>query len=161
MLLRVANSPAPTAGVFIARQGKRPLVNARLLVYVEGMARILIVEDDADSCMPLATFLRSKGYEVDCLPNGKEALVAVIAQTPDLIILDLFMPEMDGAGLLEIMRSYLRLQSLPVILWTGLPDSPLVERARHLKVNDVLVKSKATFDDILNAVEMALVRAPG
>ena len=125
------------------------------------MARLLIVEDDADSCMPLATFLRSKGHKVECLPNGKEALRSIIDATPDLIILDLFMPEMDGAGLLEIMRSYLRLQSLPVIIWTGLPDSPLVERARYLKVNDILVKSKATLDDIHGAVEMALVRAPG
>lgn len=125
------------------------------------MARILIVEDDAESCMPLATFLRGKGHTVDCLPNGKEALVSIISQPPDLIVLDMFMPEMDGAGLLEIMRSYLRLQSLPVIIWTGLPESPLVERARHLKINDVLVKGKATLDDMLTAVEMALVRAPG
>ena len=125
------------------------------------MARILIVDDDADTCMPLAKFLRGKGHEVDCLPNGKEALVSIIGKTPDLIILDLYMPEMDGAGLLEIMRSYLRLQSVPVIVWTGLPDSPLVDRARYLKINDILVKSKATFDDVLQAVEMALVRAPG
>ena len=125
------------------------------------MARILIVDDDTDSCDPLARFLRKAGHEVTCLPNGKEALGSIIAQTPHLIILDLFMPEMDGAGLLEIMRSYLRLQSLPVIVWTGLPDSPLVDRARHLKVNDILVKSKATLEDILAAVEMGLVRAPG
>lgn len=125
------------------------------------MARLLIVEDDADSCLPLAVFLRGKGYTVDCLPNGKDALVSIISKPPDLILLDMFMPEMDGAGLLEIMRSYLRLQSLPVVVWTGLPDSPLVERARHLKVNDILVKTKATFEDILRAVEMALVRAPG
>lgn len=125
------------------------------------MSRLLIVDDDSDTCAPLAKFLRGKGHTINCMPNGKEALVSIISQPPDLIILDMFMPEMDGAGLLEIMRSYLRLQSLPVILWTGLPDSPLVERARHLKVNDILVKSKATFDDIHQAVEMALVRAPG
>lgn len=125
------------------------------------MARILIVEDDADSCEPLARFLADKGHAIECLPNGKAALIEILSSTPDLIILDLFMPEMDGAGLLEIMRSYLRLQSLPVIVWTGLPDSPLVDRARHLKVNDVLMKGKATLQDISAAVEMALVRAPG
>lgn len=125
------------------------------------MARLLIVEDDADQCDPLARFLQGKGHKVDCVPNGKAALVEIINNAPDLIILDLFMPEVDGAGLLEIMRSYLRLQSLPVIVWTALPDSPSVERARHLKVNDVLVKTKASHEDIARAVESALVRAPG
>lgn len=125
------------------------------------MARLLIVDDETDSCEPLARFLRAKGHQVDCSPNGKEALAAVISKAPELIILDMFMPEMDGAGLLEVLRSYLRLQSLPVIIWTGLPDSPMVDRARHLKVNDILVKSKASHDDIARAVESALVRAPG
>jgi len=125
------------------------------------MAQLLIVDDDVDTCAPLAKFLRRKGHQVDCLPNGKDALVSIISKAPDLIILDMFMPEMDGAGLLEIMRSYLRLQSLPVIVWTGLPDSPLVERSRHLRVSDILIKTKASFDDIAAAVESALVRAPG
>jgi CheY-like chemotaxis protein len=72
----------------------------------------------------------------------------------------MFMPQMDGGGLLEILRSYLRLQSLPVVILTGLPDSPLVERARFLKVNSILVKGKATLEDIRRAVEQELPRAP-
>lgn len=71
------------------------------------------------------------------------------------------MPEMDGPTFLEVIRSYLRLQTLPVVVLTGLPDSPMVERVRHLKINDVLVKGKATHEDIRAAVEAAAVRAPG
>ena len=70
------------------------------------------------------------------------------------------MPQMDGGGLLEVLRSYLRLQSLPVVVLTGLPDSPMVERARHLKVNAILVKGKATLEDIGRAVQAELPRAP-
>jgi CheY-like chemotaxis protein len=70
------------------------------------------------------------------------------------------MPEMDGASLLEILRSYLRLQSLPVVIVTGLPDSPMVERARHLKVNSILVKGKATLEDIARAVHDEVHRLP-
>jgi DNA-binding NarL/FixJ family response regulator len=84
----------------------------------------------------------------------------VIARTPDLVILDLFMPEMDGANFLEIIRSYLRLQSLPVIVLTGLPDSPVVDRARFLKVNAILVKGKATLEEIAEAVRTELHRIP-
>src|SRR5438270_6589432 len=124
------------------------------------MASLLVVDDDPDGMEALCTFLSKFGHEVRCVPNGKEALKVVLDATPDLVILDLFMPQMDGANFLEITRSYLRLQSLPVVIVTGLPDSPLVERARHLKVNAILVKGKATFDDILTAVQTELHRAP-
>lgn len=124
------------------------------------MPYILLVEDDADAMLALCEVLRRKGYEADCVPNGRQALSLILGRTPDLVILDLFMPEMDGAGLLEILRCYLSLNSLPVIVLTGLPDSPLVERARHLKVNTVLVKGKASPADILRAIEQELPRAP-
>jgi CheY-like chemotaxis protein len=62
---------------------------------------------------------------------------------------------------LEVVRSYLRLQSLPVVVVTGLGDSPKIERARALKVNSILTKAKASPDDILAALQEALVRLPG
>lgn len=86
--------------------------------------------------------------------------MAVIDNPPDLIILDLYMPEMDGGTFLEVIRSYLRLQALPVVILTALPDSPMVERARHLKVNTILIKAKATFEEILEAVQQELHRLP-
>ena len=124
------------------------------------MAAILIVDDDADGLEALCSYLTKVGHTVTCVPNGKEALIAVIASPPELVILDMFMPEMDGGNFLEIIRSYLRLQSLPVVVLTGLPDSALVERARFLKVNAILVKGKARLEDILRAVQDELPRAP-
>src|SRR6478735_11036172 len=108
------------------------------------MASLLIVDDDVDGMEALCAYLSKAGHTVECVPNGREALMAVIGRPPELIILDMFMPEMDGGNFLEIIRSYLRLQSLPVVVLTGLPDSPMVDRARHLKVNTILVKGKAT-----------------
>jgi CheY-like chemotaxis protein len=125
------------------------------------MATLLLVEDDTDSRDALCAYLERAGHAVECVPNGKQALASVIARPPDLVILDLFMPEMDGGNFLEVIRSYLRLQSLPVIVLTGLPDSPMVERARHLKVNTILVKGKATLEEIAEAVRTELHRVPG
>ena len=125
------------------------------------MAYLMIVEDDKDSADALSACLRGAGHEVQALPNGKEALSSILLRLPDLLILDVYMPEMDGPSLLEVLRSYLRLASLPVIVLTGLPDSPLVERARHLKVNTVLVKGRASLEDMLEAVTRELPRAPG
>jgi CheY-like chemotaxis protein len=58
------------------------------------------------------------------------------------MILDIYMPRLDGCGLLDLLRSYLRLQSLPVILFTGSVDSPLIERAGQLRVKAVLTKTE-------------------
>ena len=125
------------------------------------MASIMIVDDNVDACEPLAKYLERSGHRVDCVPNGRQALAHVLAQVPDVVVLDLLMPEMDGPSFLEVVRSYLRLQSLPVVVLTGLADSPMVERARFLKVNSILAKGKATFEDIQRAVEQAVSHLPG
>ena len=106
-------------------------------------------------------FLEASGHEVACVPNGREALAQVITDAPDVILLDLIMPEMDGPSFLEVVRSYLRLQSLPVVVLTAHQESPMIERVQNLKVNAVLVKGKATPEDIQRALEEAAIRAPG
>src|SRR3954468_502370 len=125
------------------------------------MAKILIVDDSDDARETLAVFLRTKGHTATSVPNGREALAQVLADLPDVILLDLLMPEMDGPSFLEVVRSYLRIQSLPVVVLPGLADRPMIERARSLKVNSILVKGKATPDDVQKAIEEALVRYPG
>jgi CheY-like chemotaxis protein len=70
------------------------------------------------------------------------------------------MPEMDGPSFLEVVRSYLRLQSLPVVVFNGLAESPMVERIRHLRVNAILVKGKASPEEILHTLETAAVSLP-
>lgn len=129
--------------------------------YDDLMPKILIVDDSADSRETLAAVLENAGYTVTCVPNGREALAQVLTDLPDVVLLDLLMPEMDGPSFLEVVRSYLRIQSLPVVVLTGLGDSPMIDRARALKVNSILVKAKATPEDILKAIEEALVRYPG
>ena len=124
------------------------------------MAYLLIVEDDVDNRQALCKSMERVGHEVACVGNGQEALASILARRPELIILDLFMPEMDGPSLLEILRSYLRLQSLPVIVLTGAPDSPQVDRVRSLKVNAILTKAKATHEEIAQAVAQELHRVP-
>lgn len=124
------------------------------------MAYLLVVDDDFDSRDVLCRFLTRAGHECIAAPNGREAMESILARTPDLIVLDLLMPEMDGPSLLEILRSYLRLQTMPVVVLTGLGDSPTVDRIRALRVNAILVKGRASLDDVLKAVEMELPRMP-
>ena len=90
-----------------------------------------------------------------------EALGELIYTVPDVVIVDLLMPEMDGPSLIEVARAYLRLQALPVIVLTAMEDGPLVARAQNAKVSAILKKTKATFEDIKRAIEDAVVRIPG
>ena len=124
-------------------------------------ARILVVDDDEDTRETQAVLLRDAGHTVVCVPNGREALAQVLSDVPDVVLLDLVMPEMDGPSFLEVVRSYLRIQSLPVVVLTALAESPMIDRARALKVNSVLVKGKAMPADVARAIEEALARYPG
>ena len=124
------------------------------------MARILIVDDNCDSGEGLAKVFRTAGHEVNCVPNGREALAHVLHQTPDVVLLDLMMPDMDGPSFLQVVRLYLRMHSLPVIVLTGFTESPMIERVLHLKVNSVLVKGRDAPTEILHALEAAIVHSP-
>ncbi len=118
------------------------------------MAYLLVVDDDFDCRNVLCRFLMTAGHECVAVPNGNEAMESIMARTPDLIVLDLLMPEMDGITLLEILRSYLRLQTLPVVVLTAAPDSPQARRAaKVMGVNAVLAKGRASLDDVLRAIE--------
>jgi CheY-like chemotaxis protein len=121
------------------------------------MARILIVDDNCDSGEGLAKVFRTAGHEVTCVPNGREALAHVLHQTPDVVLLDLVMPDMDGPSFLQVVRLYLRMHSLPVVVLTGFTESPMIERVLHLKVSSVLVKGRASPAEILKGLEAAII----
>lgn len=124
------------------------------------MAKILIVDDAVDASEALARFLEKQGHTIHCVPDGKSALQAVISDSTDLVILDLLMPEMDGATFLEIIRSYLRLQALPIVVLTAAADGALLDRTRSAGVNCVLTKAQATHNQILSAVNSAIHHLP-
>jgi CheY-like chemotaxis protein len=121
------------------------------------MAKLLIVDDDPDHAESLCRVLKAFGHETASAPNGREALSEVINKPPQLVILDLLMPEMDGPSFLEVVRSYMRLRTLPVIVLTGIPDGPLMERARRATVSGILIKGRATTQHIQQAIQSALV----
>jgi len=124
------------------------------------MARILIVDDEPDTREGLAKNFTQSGHEVVIAHGGREALIQVLQDMPDVVLLDLFMPEMDGPSFLEVVRSYLRLQSLPVVVLTAFTESPMIDHVRNLKVNAILAKGKASPTDILKALEAAIVQIP-
>ena len=117
------------------------------------MAYVLIVDDEPDSSEFVERFLQREGHRTSCVPNGRAALGALINGRPDVVVLDVRMPEMDGLTLLEVLRSYLRWTKLPVILLSAHADKADVDRAKALGVEHVLHKANFTLVQLLRAIE--------
>jgi DNA-binding NarL/FixJ family response regulator len=81
--------------------------------------RILVVDDEAKLLRAVAVTLREEGYEVATARSGAEALVAVNASVPDLIVSDIRMPGMDGYQLARALRSNPRTELIPVVFLTA------------------------------------------
>ena len=122
------------------------------------MATILLVEDDPDAAEIVAKALRKGGHRVMSVPNGREALALLILQDMDLVVTDLRMPQMDGASLIGVIRSYLRWQSLPVIVFSAYGDIRSTERLRALGVSEVFEKGRADLAELIQAVERHLAK---
>ena len=120
------------------------------------MAEVLIVEDEADTREVLGKILERAGHVVRSAHDGREAVSQVTLNAPDVVVLDLLMPTMNGADFLETVRAYRRFRSLPVVVLTAVSSHPLLDQARDLGVHSVLLKTKATFEDIRQAIEDAL-----
>src|SRR4051812_6837746 len=117
------------------------------------MARVLMVDDDADGCEPVARALERMGHAVRCVPNGREALAALVAGgAVDLAILDLRMPGMDGLKLLEVVRSYLRWHRMPVVVLSAYVTDADEARARALGAAHVFRKTQYEMADLIEVV---------
>ncbi len=82
--------------------------------------RIMVVDDEANNRLLVKTYLSSEGYDVDLCRSGEEALEKIGIEEPDLIILDVRLPKMDGYELCRYLKKSPRLRYIPVILATAL-----------------------------------------
>jgi CheY-like chemotaxis protein len=83
---------------------------------------VLIVEDDSDVAMALSDAVEQHGLRALCASNGREALALLEVESPALMLIDLFMPVMNGVELLKIMKQSPALSAIPRIILTGAND---------------------------------------
>jgi two-component system alkaline phosphatase synthesis response regulator PhoP len=87
------------------------------------MKKVLLVDDDVEFCEATKLLLESKDYEVVLAYDGKEGLEKIRADKPDLVILDVMMPEINGYDVCVILKADEELKSIPVILLTAVDQS--------------------------------------
>ena len=102
------------------------------------MAKILVIDDDQGILRLLDTLLRRKGYDVVLAESGRKGLELFRREHPDVIVLDLKMPEMDGLTVLQQVRGLNFGQ--PVIIFTGASTPETEQQVRALGVTEIVGK---------------------
>ena len=120
------------------------------------MTRILVVEDNADLAFGLRNNLEIEGYQVEVAQDGREGLAKARSTEPDLIILDLMLPEMDGFRVLSTLRGENR--AFPVLILTARGEEGDKVRGLKLGADDYVTKPFGVLE-LLARVEALLRRA--
>jgi DNA-binding response OmpR family regulator len=117
--------------------------------------KILIVEDDAYIRDAYSEILKGEGYDVITADNGKLGLDMTVAQKPNLILLDLMLPIMDGKQMLHAVRQLPDFKTLPVIVLTNAGTSDNERETKFYEnANDFLIKANITPGDIVAKIKM-------
>lgn len=102
--------------------------------------KILVTDDEPANRKLAELLLSTQGYAVRCVDSGHAALAAVAAEPPDLILLDVMMPGMDGFEVLKQLKSAPATRDIPVVMVTALDDAGSHGRLAVAGVAEVLVK---------------------
>ena len=106
--------------------------------------KILIVDDEKPLANMLASHLREEGYETMTANNGQEALEKIKESVPNLILLDILMPVMDGVAFLEKLRLEASFRQMPVIMMTNKEEKDDFKKANDLGVSFYFIKSNTS-----------------
>lgn len=94
-----------------------------------------------------------EGFEVTVTEKGSEAIELANSLKPDIILLDIILPEVDGFNILQSLKSEEKTKSLPILMLTNLAQESDKEKAISMGANDYLVKSQHTPSDVLQKVK--------
>ena len=118
-------------------------------------AHILVCDDDPNSREIVQTFLESRGYSVLTAANGEAALAAVQGQRPDLILLDVMMPGMDGWEVARTLKDHADYADIRVVMMTARSDFSDKQKGLQAGADDYLVKP-IQLEDLGNTVKRNL-----
>jgi len=116
----------------------------------------LLVEDDETLAAVYKQRLELEGFEVQHSKNGEDALDTAVKLRPDLILLDVMMPKLNGFDVLDILRNTPATRNIHIIMLTALSQPKDAERAKELGADDFLVKSQVVIGDVVARIKHQL-----
>jgi DNA-binding response OmpR family regulator len=120
------------------------------------MTKIAIIEDDSTIQQMYRMKFEADGFDVQVADNGRDGIAIVQKSHPDMILLDLGMPEMSGDEALAEIRSHEWGKTVPVIILTNLGEEEAPKHLRELGIHSYIVKANLTPKDVVTRVKDAL-----
>jgi DNA-binding response OmpR family regulator len=127
-----------------------------IVLYNKSMTKIAIIEDDAVISQMYRMKFEADGFEVQLANNGKRGVALVENFAPDMILMDLQMPEMSGAEALAEIRKHDWGKNIPVIILTNLGQEESPKEIKDLGIHSYIVKAELTPRQVVGRVKEAL-----
>lgn len=120
------------------------------------MKKILLVEDEHAIRRALSIVFQREGFTVLEAKNGEEGVEIALREHPDIVVLDLVMPKMDGLTMVKKIRKDTWGKTLPAIIFSNLSRNEKISDAKDLNITDYLPKTDYGLQDVLDRVRLRL-----
>lgn len=120
---------------------------------MQSKKKILLVEDDKSLADVYKSRLEMEGFEVNHVGDGENALSEATKYQPDLIVLDVMMPKINGFDVLDILKQTPQTANIRVVMLTALSQAKDKERADELGADDYMVKSQVVISDVVDRIK--------
>jgi DNA-binding response OmpR family regulator len=120
--------------------------------------KILVIEDEKMLAEMYATKFSMEGFEVTKAYDGADGMAKARAVKPDVILLDIIMPRIDGFAVLKELRHDPKFKDTPIILLTNLGQDDDIKKGKELGADDYFVKSNHTPADVVNKIKAVLAK---
>lgn len=120
--------------------------------------KVLLVEDEEMLRTMYATKFEMAGFEILKAEDGAKGLELAKKEPPDIILLDIIMPKLDGFAVLKELRKEIKTKKIPVILLTNLAQDDDIKKGKELGANDYFVKANHTPAEVVEKVKNLLAK---
>lgn len=117
---------------------------------------ILIIEDDEVLLRALYVYFHDSEYTIATVTDGETAIDMTKRLNPDIVLLDLLLPKMDGFRYLELVRAMPEFKDIPIVVLSNLGDKTDIERAKKLGANDYFIKADVDLEKLSVAIKEIL-----
>lgn len=122
------------------------------------MAKILLIDDDTVLLRLYSTRLQADGNVVETAMNGEEGIQKMVTFKPDIVVLDLLMPKINGFKFLEGVKQQPVLQNIPVVVFSSVANQEQIQRLQQLGVTSFLNKTDTTPTQLVEVINQLLTR---
>ncbi len=120
------------------------------------MSKILLIDDDAQMSELYKVGLNSAGHEVELVEDGQQGLEKALVMKPDIILLDIMMPTMNGFDVLKQLRAAPEVEKTPVIILTNLAESSEEQTATAMGAKRYIVKNQTEPKELAKIIDEVL-----